>query len=180
MIMEEILQGHLINIIQFAIVLSIGVIITRMVSKLVSNFLKKPDMRKIISTMGYDEPIIELILLVMKYVLYFITFIVAIAQFGFATIVFDVLIILITMFIVVLVLFSLKDFVPNASAGIYLNAVKSIRKGDVLKIGHYSGKVVEMDLVSITLQDKDGRLTIIPNANVVKRDIIKEKTKNKK
>ena len=180
MVMQGILQGHLINIVQFVIVIVIGVLITRMVSNLVSNFLKKPDTRKIISTMGYDEPIIELIILVIKYLLYFVTFIVAIAQFGFATFVFDVLIILVTMFIVVLVLFSLKDFVPNASAGIYLNAVKSIRKGDVLKIGHYSGKVVEMDLVSLTLQDKDGRLTIIPNANVVKRDITKERPKKKK
>ncbi len=180
MVLENFLQTQVLNILQFVIVLSIGIIITKIVTDMISRFLKSPEIKKIISKMGYEAPIIEFVVLVVRYVFYFITFIVALAQFGFANFVFDILIILIALFIIVLILFSLKDFVPNASAGIYLNVVKSIRKGDVLRIGNYYGRVVDMDLVSITLQDESGRLIIIPNSNIVKKDIIKEMPKRKK
>ena len=180
MVLENFLQTQILNILQFAIVISIGIIITKIVTDMISRFLKSPEIKKIISKMGYEGPIIEFVVLVVRYVLYFVTFIVALAQFGFANFVFDILIILIALFIIVLILFSLKDFVPNASAGIYLNVVKSIRKGDVLRIGNYHGRVVDMDLVSITLQDESGRLIIIPNSNIVKKDIIKEMPKKRK
>ena len=180
MVLEELLQAQVISILQFAIVIAIGAILTKIITEMVSHYLRRPDMKKLISKMGYEEPIIELIVLVIRYIFYFVTFIIALSQFGFASIVFDVIIILIALFIVVLVFFSLKDFVPNAAAGIYLNTVKSIKKGDVLEIGSYYGKVVDIDLVSITLEDASGRLTIIPNSNVVKKEIIKEKPKKKK
>lgn len=180
MVFENFLETQILNILQFAVVIAIGLLITKIVTDMISRFLKSPEIKKIISKMGYETPIIEFVVLVVRYVLYFITVIVALAQFGFANFVFDVIIVLIALFIVVLILFGLKDFVPNASAGIYLNIVKSIRKGDLLRIGGYSGKVVDMDLVSITIQDNSGRLIIIPNSNVIKKDIIKEMPKKHK
>ncbi len=180
MVLKELLQVQVISILQFAIVIAIGVIVTKIATEFLSHFLRRPEMKRLISKMGYEEPIIEFIVLVIRYVFYFVTFIIALAQFGFATFVLNIIIILIALFVVILILFSLKDFVPNAAAGIYLNTVKSIRKGDILRIGNYYGKVVDMDLVSITLEDEAGRLTIIPNSNVVKREIIKEIPKKKR
>lgn len=175
MILKEIVQMQVINILQFILVLGIGLIITKIVTDVVSAFLRRAEIKKLISKIGYEEPIIDFVVLVIRYVFYFITFIIALAQFGFARLVFEAVIILIALFIIILILFSLKDFIPNAAAGIYLNTVKSIKKGDFIKIGNYRGKVVDMDLVSITLKDKKGRLFIIPNSNVVKKEIIKEK-----
>jgi small conductance mechanosensitive channel len=180
MVLNELAKIQIINILQFVIVLSIGVILTKIVTDAISNFLKKEDVRKIISNMGYDEPIIEFILVIVKYILYFITFIIALSQFGFAKFVLDIVIILVSLFLLIIVLFSLKDFIPNASAGIYLSTFKSISKGDLLKIGEYFGKVVNIDLVSVTLEDENGRLLIIPNSSVIKKEIIKIRKKKRK
>ncbi|MCD6547307.1 MAG: mechanosensitive ion channel [Nanoarchaeota archaeon] len=180
MVLKEIVQAQIISILQFALVIGIGMIITKLVTDVLNNFLRQKHIRKVISNLGYEEPIIDLIVLMVRYVFYFVTFIIALSQFGFAKFVFDVIIILIALFLIAIVLFSLKDFIPNAAAGIYLSTVKAIKKGDVLKIGNYYGKVVSIDLVNITLEDKEGRLTIIPNSSVVKKEIIKEKRKKYK
>lgn len=178
MVLEVLIRKQLINLMQFFIVIIIGLIFTKIASEGISHFLKKEDIKRIISRMGYEEPIIEMIILVLKYIMYFVTFIIALAQFGFAIMVLNTIIILTAFFVIILIFFSLKDFIPNASAGLYLNVMKSIRKGDILQIGSYKGRVVNIDLVSITLEDKTGRLTIIPNSNVIKREIIRERKKN--
>lgn len=173
MVFKELLQTQVISILQFVIVIAIGVVVTKLFTDLVSDFLKRKDVKQLISKMGYSEPMIDFVIIIIRYVFYFVTFIIALSQFGFAKLVLDVIIILIAMFLIVLVIFSLKDFIPNAAAGVYLSTFKSIRKGDTLKIGHYFGKVIDMDIVSITLEDETGRLAIIPNSNVVKKEIIK-------
>lgn len=179
MVLQEIMQSQLFSILQFAIVIAIGVVVTKLVTDLLDKALRKEETKKMFKEMGYEEPIIDLILMAVRYILYFLTFILAIAQFGFPTIIFDAAIIIITLFIVVLAIYSLKDFIPNAAAGIYLARVKTIRKGDNVKIGHYSGEVIEMTLLSTTLKDESGRLTIIPNANLTKKEIVKEAEKKK-
>ena len=180
MIFDEVAKTQVINILQFAIVIAIGAIITKVVVDFLSKFLRRDDIRKVITKLGYDEPVIELILIIVRYIFYFITFIIALSQFGFARFVLDIVIIMIALFLVILVLFSLKDFIPNVAAGVYLSSFKSINKGDILRIGEYFGKVVNMDIVSITLEDENGRLLIIPNANVVKKEIIKIPPKKSK
>jgi len=177
MIFEELLQTQVISVFKFVIVITIGVIITKLVTDLMSDFLKRRDIKRLIARMGYSEIIIDFIIIIIKYVFYSVTFIIALSQFGFAKLVFDIILILIALFLIVLLIFSLKDFIPNAAAGVYLNAFKSIKKGDVLKIGNYVGKVTDIDIVSITLEDEIGRLTIIPNSNVIKKEIIKLPTK---
>ena len=178
MVLNVLIQKQIIGLLKFFIVIAIGVLFTKIFTDGVLHFLKKEEIKNLISRMGYEDPIIEMIVMVLKYIMYFVTFIIALAQFGFALAVLNTIIILVALFVVIIIFFSMKDFIPNASAGLYLNAIKSIRKGDILRIGSYSGRVVDMDLVSITLEDKNGRLTIIPNSNVIKKEIIRESKKN--
>ena len=180
MVLTELLAGQVLNILQFVIVLAIGIIATKLVTDMISKYFQKEETKKLIKQMGYDEPMLDLILMVVRYTFYFVTFIIAIAQFGFVTIVFEIIIIIIALFIIVLLIYSLKDFIPNAAAGIYLSRVKSIRVGDTIKVGVYSGKVMNVSLITTSLKDKTGRLTIIPNANLTKKEITIEKTTKRK
>lgn len=174
MVLEEILQANIISILQFALIIGIGYIITKITTDALDKYLKRPSAKKLIAEMGYEEPIIELLLLMVKYVFYFITFIIALSQFGFASIVFDIVIIVISLFVVFLIFYSLKDFIPNAAAGIYLNKVRTINKGDKIKVGIYSGEVTDMNLMTLTLKDAAGRIIIIPNSSLTHKEIIKE------
>ena len=173
MVLMEIMKAQLFSILQFAIVIAIGIVVTKLVIDFLSKFFKSDETKKMFREMGYEEPMLDLILMGVRYVLYFLTFIAAIAQFGFPTILFDIIIVIIALFVVILMIYSLKDFIPNAAAGIYLARAKSIKKGDTIKVGHYSGKVIDMTLLATTLKDDNGRLTIIPNANMTKKEIIK-------
>jgi small conductance mechanosensitive channel len=179
MVLQEILQSQIISVVQFALVIGIGYIITKIVSEAIQRYLKRPSMKKLIAEMGYEEPVMELLVIMIKYVFYFITFIIALSQFGFATIVFDIIIVIIALFVVILLVYTLKDFIPNAAAGIYLNRVKSVQVGDNIKVGIYSGEVTSMSLMTLTLKDPTGRVIIIPNVNLTRKEIIKEQTVEK-
>jgi small-conductance mechanosensitive channel len=180
MVLIEILQSQILSIVQFVLVLGIGVLATKLLSDLLSQMLRKPEMKQTITDLGYEEPVVDLLLMMVRYVLYFITFIIALAQFGFATVVLDVIIVIIAFFIVVVLVYSLKDMIPNAAAGLYLIRVKSINKGDRITVGAYHGVVESMSLMALTLKDETGRVAIIPNANLTRRDIIIEPKKQKK
>jgi small conductance mechanosensitive channel len=174
MVLEEILQANIINIVQFALVIGVGYIITKIVTDAIGKYLRKPSTKKVIAEMGYEEPILDFFLMIIKYVFYFITFIIALSQFGFASVVFDVIIVIISLFVVFIVFYSLKDFIPNATAGIYLSRVRTIKKGDKIRVGVYSGEVIEMNIMTLTLKDQNGRIIIIPNSNLTHKEIIKE------
>ena len=175
MVLQEILQSQIISVLQFALVIGIGYVATRLTTDAVNKYLRKPAMKQLFAEMGYEEPIIDLIIIVIKYIFYFITFIIALSQFGFAPLVFDIVIIIIALFVVGIVFYSLKDFIPNAAAGLYLHRVRSIQKGDNIRVGPYSGEVIDMSLMTLTLKDNTDRIIIIPNANLTRKEIIKEK-----
>jgi small-conductance mechanosensitive channel len=179
MVLQEVLQSQVLSIIQFALVIGIGVVATKILTDALRAFFHRPEIKKVILDMGYEEPVIDFVLVMLRYVFYFMTFIVALSQFGFATIVFDILIIIIAFFVVVLIVYTLKDFIPNAAAGIYLGRVKSIKKGDIITVGVYHGKIEDFNLMTTTLQDETGRITIIPNANLTRKEIIIHKQKLK-
>jgi len=173
MVLKEILQHELLSIIQFVLVMAIGIILTKLITDFINGWLRSPTSKRFIQELGYDEPFIDLVIVGVRYLLYLITFVIAIAQFGFASMIFDAIIILIALFLVFIIIYSLKDFIPNITAGIYLAQVKAIKKGDKIKIGYYSGEVIDMNLFTTTLKDETGRVIIIPNSNLTKKEIIK-------
>ena len=85
MALQELIAAQIFNIIQFIIVIAIGVVVTKLVVDVLGHYFKRKGAKKLIKDLGYEEPIIDLILMVVRYVLYFITFIIALAQFGFVT-----------------------------------------------------------------------------------------------
>ena len=173
MVLKEILQNEILSVVQFILVIAMGLIITKIVTDFLSKWMKSQSAITFVREIGYDEPLVELILVGVKYLLYFVTFVVAIAQFGFATMVFDIIIIIIALFLIFVIIFSLKDFIPNITAGLYLARVKSIKKGDMVRVGTYFGEVIELNLFTTTLKDENNRLIIIPNSNLTKKEIIK-------
>ncbi|HDQ59734.1 MAG TPA: mechanosensitive ion channel [Candidatus Woesearchaeota archaeon] len=173
MVLQEVVQNEILSIVQFVLVIAMGLIITKLVTDFLNGWLRKPQMMQFIKDIGYDEPLVELILVGVKYMFYFITVVVAIAQFGFASLVFDIVIVLVALFIIFVILFSLKDFIPNLTAGLYLARVKPINEGETVRIGGYVGKIVSITLFTTTLKDDNGRLIIIPNSNLAKKEIIK-------
>jgi moderate conductance mechanosensitive channel len=179
MVFGEIIQAQIINVIQFVIVIVIGIVLTKFITDAMKYFFKRNEVQKTMSDLGYEAPLVDLVIVTARYLLYFITVIIALSQFGFATIIFDIIIIALIILVAFLVVYSLKDVISNAFAGIYLYLSKAIRVGDRITVGVYHGKVKELSLMTTILTDQTGRIIVIPNANLTRKEIIKEKSLNK-
>ncbi len=164
----------LFSIVRALIVLALGVIITKIVVALVRKVLDKEEVDNLIRSLGYDVAVKELLILVLRYLLYFVTFLIAIAQFGFGTLVIEAMLIIIVLSFGFVLIYSLKDLIPNISAGITLARSRAFKVGDKVKIGLYEGIVREFTITSTKIEDKMGRLIIIPNSIIIRREIINE------
>lgn len=175
MVLQEILENEILSVIQFILVIAMGFVVTKLITDFLNDWLRTPASIKFIKEMGYDEPLVELIIVGVKYLVYSVTFIVAVAQFGFATFILDLVIILIALFLISVIILSLKDFIPNITAGFYLVKIRAVEEGDNVTIGNYSGEIMEINMFTTTIEDETGRLIIVPNSKLTKKEIIKEK-----
>jgi len=80
--------------------------------------------------------------------------------------------------IMIILVFGIKDLLPGVTSGIHLK--KTLKIGEHIKVGDYSGVVQKIGSVSVTLIDGD-KSYIIPNTvifnNVVERVPKKRKLK---
>ena len=169
------MQEPYIQIWMALVVLVAGVVIIKCVNDIICGFLKKKDIKKLLEEFNIDENITDLFVSGIKYLLYVIVVVLAIGQFGVTTIFLEVIIYLILVAIFVMVILSLKDFVINASAGIYLVKNKHIQKNDRIRVNGYEGKVDKITLVSVFIKEDDGKIVMIPNSKLNGKIITKLK-----
>ena len=68
--------------------------------------------------------------------------------------------------------FALQDISKNAVAGLILLFQKSFRVGETIGYEEFTGKILDIDLRSITIRTTDGRIAYIPNSNIFTTTII--------
>ena len=161
-------------LIRAVIVIAIGLIITKIVVDITRKILDRDDVDNLIRNLGYEPAVKDLLILIMKYLFYFVIFMIAIAQFGFGTFVIEAILIIIVLAFGALIIYSLKDLIPNISAGITIARSKAYKVGDKIKVGLYEGIVREFNITSTKIEDKMGRLIIIPNSVIIRGEIINE------
>lgn len=161
-------------LIRAVIVIAIGLIITKIVVDITRRILDRDDVDTLIRNLGYEPAVKDLLILIMKYLFYFIIFMIAIAQFGFGTFVIEAILVIIVLAFGALIIYSLKDLIPNISAGITIARSKAYKVGDRIKVGLYEGIVRDFNITSTKIEDKMGRLIIIPNSVIIRGEIINE------
>ncbi|RAX54144.1 mechanosensitive ion channel domain-containing protein [Helicobacter sp. 10-6591] len=67
---------------------------------------------------------------------------------------------------------GLKDSLSSVASGIILIILRPFANGDVIELGSITGKVETINLFNTTLRLPDGKLAIIPNANISKANVI--------
>ena len=82
---------------------------------------------------------------------------------------------MIMVIIIFSVAISIKDFIPNIIAGIYIHKKKLFKEGDNIKIDNIEGKVQQITLTEIMLITKKGDQVHIPNSILAKKKITKKK-----
>jgi len=102
---------------------------------------------------------------------------------GIASVIINIISGFIFILIIIFVALSIKDFLPNLTAGIYILSKKSVSEGKFVRIKDVTGQIEHIDLLETRLRTQDNEIIIVPNSQFVKNAIfiLKESSKlNKK
>ena len=62
---------------------------------------------------------------------------------------------------------SATTFVGNIMAGIMLRTIEGVKIGDFIRVNDHFGRITEMDMLHVEIQNEDRNLTTIPNMTLV-------------
>ena len=134
--------------------LFIGFIIAKLAGKIAKKVMAEAELNRILVSAGF-KPLSDALGIIIEYVIYAATILIILQQFGLTSIVLGI----ITAIAVVVILFSLllalRDFIPNAIAGLFIR--KKLKKflGKKVQIGSVSGKLEQIGIIKSTLRNKD-------------------------
>jgi len=151
-----------------------GFLCGKFFSEFLSGFLKKYRDSLVLKRFDYDDLTAEFISFTVRYSLYLISIFLALAQLGFSKMIIQVFAALTIVLFLVILVFSLKDFIPNAAAGLYLMRTKLIYEGDNITVDSFSGNVKRVDLLNTTIITEQGDVVIIPNSVITKKALLKK------
>ena len=168
------LTPALFALLRAIIVIVAGIIITKIVVDVLRKLIKTEGVKNFIKGLGYEETILDLPILILKYLFYFVTLMIAIAQFGFGVIVIEIILAILVLTFGFLIIYSLKDLIPNLAAGIWIARERPFKVGDKVRVGLYEGEVKSFSLTVTQIEDENGRIIMIPNSIIVRREVINE------
>src|SRR5690606_15294238 len=76
--------------------------------------------------------------------------------------------------IVLILLFmflGLKDFIPNAIAGIIVHKKEFVTDGAWIRVGTVQGEVVHVDLIETRLKTINGDVVYVPNTQLINEKV---------
>ncbi len=160
------------------IILLIGFIFGRMAGKIILKIFKEIELNRLLKkTTGIKVSLAELISKSITYFIYFIFIIAALEKLNISAVAFNLLAGGVIIIIIISIFLSIKDFIPNIIAGIYITQKAFVSKGDVIKIDNIEGKIIDLQLNTIKLETKKGDMLFIPNSILLKSKLTKVKTK---
>jgi len=164
-------QGIVNKIASAVIVLLIGFIIGKVLSKLAQRALHELELNNILKRAGVKFGMEEFVGHAIEYVIYFIAIVTALDQLGVTTIALYIVVGVIVAVLAAALLLSMKDFIPNFIAGVRLGYKKYFKVGDIITVGSVTGRVKEFGLLETKLASKSGDIIHIPNSTLIKQEV---------
>lgn len=173
---NSIISDGIIKLIGAILIILIGILISKFISKLFKKLITKLKLNQILkSTLNLDIPLEEFIATILKYVLYLVFLILALQHLGLATFILNAILIAILALLVIFIILTLKDLIPNITAGFLIHHRKLINKGENIIVKDIKGKIIDITLTELKLESKNKDIIIIPNSVLIKNIITKEK-----
>jgi small conductance mechanosensitive channel len=162
------------KIVVAAIVLLVGVIISRLVERLVHYILKQMEVNKVLLKAGLPFALDETLSLTVKYALYFVTVVVTLNQVGLTTQIFNIVAAIVIVFVLVSMFLGVKDFIPNYWAGMYLYRKQVYKVGDRIIINNINGVVTRFTVLETTIKTDAGDMLYMPSSLLLHSQILKK------
>jgi small-conductance mechanosensitive channel len=174
-IVDKIYTGIVSEIVVALIIILVGLIIGRIVGKLLEKILHDVSLDNFTKkTLKIKFSFEEFISSSAMYIIYLISIVTALQRFGFVVSALNIIGVAILLFVLVSFFLSVRDFVPNALAGLEIYRKKKLHAGDYVKIKHVEGKIIKIKLAETILETKGHDLIYVPNLAITKNDVIKK------
>ncbi len=155
------------------IILLIGLLIGRIVEKFTSKFLRTLDLDGLIGkAAGLKFSLESFISHAISYGVYFIAIVMTLGKLGIATTVLHIIVAGGVVFLVIAILLSVKDFIPNFVGGIVIFRKKLFKVGDYIEINGIEGKIVHISFLETQIKDKNKDVIYLPNSVVMKNKLL--------
>lgn len=164
-----------LNLIAAIATLILGLLIGRFLSNLVKKLLHELELDRILKEKARIKlPLTQLITSIIKYIIYGIAILLALNQLGLRSFILNAILTIIVVLLVVFMMLSLKDFIPNFTGGLFLYQKRSINPGDVIKINNIEGEILNITLLETKLRTKNNEIVYIPNSVLTKNVVVKK------
>jgi len=158
-----------------AIILLVGVVLARLLERLVRYGLYQIRLDKALLSRGFSLPLEALIGNVVKYGLYFVTFVVALNEVHITSQVVSIIAFAVIVVVVVSIALGIKDFLPNIWAGFWLHRRRFFQAGDVIEVNGVEGTVVSVDVLETQVRTRNGDIMFLPSSLLLHSQITKKK-----
>tara|TARA_Y100000310_G_scaffold345838_1_gene470959 strand:- start:7720 stop:8277 length:558 start_codon:yes stop_codon:yes gene_type:complete len=158
------------------IILLIGLVLGRLAYKVLTKILKEIELDKIIKKItGVKIGVNEFVSATVKYIIYFVFIIAALNRLGIQTLAFNIILGGIILLVLLTILLSIKDFVPNFIAGLFLQNKGFVKVGDKIRVNEVEGTIIEITHVESKIKTKNGDTLFVPNTFLTKNQVLKLK-----
>jgi small conductance mechanosensitive channel len=165
-------SGLLYKFIVSIILLLAGFILGRILGRLMYKFLHSFEVNANFSKLsGVTVKIEEIAETFTAYFIYFVTIVIVLQQIGLATTILHMIAGGVIILIILSTFLGIKDFIPNAIAGFFMQRRKAFRIGQVIKVKGMMGKIISITLVETKIQTKEGDIIFIPNSVLNKTEV---------
>lgn len=174
--LNSLVSDGIIKLIGSILILLIGILFSKLISKLFKKLVAKAKLDYVLkNTLKLDIPLEDFMATILKYLLYIVFLILSLQHLGLTTFILNIILIGILSILIIFVMLTLKDLIPNITAGILLHHRKLVNKGEEITIKDIKGKVIDVTLTEIKLETKNKDIIIIPNSILMKNELIKRK-----
>ena len=175
-IFNAVLGGRTTNVIIAIVIILLGILIARFLSKLIKKVLSELKIDKILKEEARIKiPVEDFLSNIIKYLVYFVAIIFALNQLGLATTVLYIILVIVLIIIIILIILAFKDFMPNLTEGFFIYQKRNFNLNDEIEIKGIKGKIIDRNLVEIKIKTKNGDELIIPNSVFLREQVKKLK-----
>jgi small conductance mechanosensitive channel len=162
------------------IIALLGMILGTVVGKLLQKLLSEIELNKIVrSVTGLNLKLEEILGKGVTFIIYFLFIMWGLELLGLGALIVKILSWVVIIIIVVSIVLSIKDFLPNMISGIYIHLRGIIKEGESIRTKSVSGKIKDIGLVETVFETESKETVVIPNSALLKEIVIKPRKAKK-
>jgi len=159
----RVINPYLNKIIVFLLIIFTGIIIGKILGRIVRKFLKELDFDVFIKKSFNFKHATNKISSLISWIIYVAALLVALNNVGLTTTVFNVLFSVVIITVAISLLIGLKDLIPNFIAGLSLKKDDKLKEGFFIEVDGSKGKIISLGFVETILKNSKGEEIILPN-----------------